>query len=245
MPKTIATSLRAARERGGWTREALAYHAGVSWPAIAQIESGRRTDVRLSTLSALARALGLSLDQLAGADAGAPPPLLRHEALVYDSDEQLLQTAVPFLREGVEKSECPLAVTTRSNIRLLRKALGQEAQHVEFADSARWYASPSTALRRYRGFLTKSLEGPGSWVRIVGEPVWSGRSPAQIQEWARYESMLNLSFASSPVTIMCPYDTRTTPPDVISGARCTHPRLAGPGQSVASSTYREPESFLI
>ena len=54
----IGESLKAARERLGWSREALAYHSGVSWSAIAQIESGRRKDVRLSSLSALAEALG-------------------------------------------------------------------------------------------------------------------------------------------------------------------------------------------
>ena len=35
----IGHSLRAARARAGFTREALAYHSGVSWSAIAQIES--------------------------------------------------------------------------------------------------------------------------------------------------------------------------------------------------------------
>ena len=55
----LGESLKAARARAGWSREALAYHSGVSWSAIAQIESGRRNDVRLSSLSALAEALGV------------------------------------------------------------------------------------------------------------------------------------------------------------------------------------------
>ena len=57
-------ALRAARARAGWSRETLAHHSGVSWSAIAQIESGRRRDVRLSSLSALADALGVSVDEL-------------------------------------------------------------------------------------------------------------------------------------------------------------------------------------
>jgi transcriptional regulator with XRE-family HTH domain len=243
MPKTIGTSLRAARERRGWTREALAYHAGVSWAAIAQIESGRRSDARLSTLSALARALEVSLDHLAGAT--VPATLLEHQALVYGSDEEFLETAVPFLSEGVERSERPLAVTTQPRIRLLRKALGKQGRHVELADSGPWLSSPTAALGRFRAYLTNSLEGGALWIRILGEPVWSERSAAQVREWTRFESLLNLSFAFSPVTIVCPYDTRTAPRGVIAGAHRTHPELAGPGGPVASSRYREPESFLI
>ena len=58
----IGDSLKAARTRLGWTRETLAHHSGISWSAISQIESGRRRDVRLGTLSALAEALGVSVD---------------------------------------------------------------------------------------------------------------------------------------------------------------------------------------
>jgi transcriptional regulator with XRE-family HTH domain len=58
--------LRAARERRGWSREVLAVQSGVSWSAIAQMESGRRKDVRLSTLTALSDALGVTVDYLAG-----------------------------------------------------------------------------------------------------------------------------------------------------------------------------------
>lgn len=54
----VGAALRLARVRVGWSREALAYHSGMSGAAIAQIESGRRQDIRLSTLAALAGAWG-------------------------------------------------------------------------------------------------------------------------------------------------------------------------------------------
>lgn len=245
MSSTIGKSLRAARERRGWTREALAYHAGVSWAAIAQIESGRRSDARLSTLSALARALGVSLDHLVGTEVGTPRPLLRHQALVYGSDEELLETAVPFLMEGLKRSECPMVVLTRSQIRLLRKALGDDAGRVEFAESARWYSSLAKAVSGYRAYLGESLDTGAVWVRIVAEPAWSGWSPEQLQQWKRYETVVNLSFAAAPVTFLCVHDTRTTPSAVIAEMGCTHPEIVSDGELVASSDYREPEGFLI
>jgi DNA-binding XRE family transcriptional regulator len=63
---SIAEALRRTREARGWSREELAMHSGVSYGAIAQIETGRRNDVRLRSLVALADALGVSLDELAG-----------------------------------------------------------------------------------------------------------------------------------------------------------------------------------
>src|ERR1700688_4806451 len=100
----IGESLRTARERVGWRREALAYHSGGSWSAIAQIESGRRKDVRLSSLSALADALGVSVDYLIGTTATLRSRMLEHRVLLYASDEEFLAAAIPFVAEGVERS---------------------------------------------------------------------------------------------------------------------------------------------
>src|SRR5580765_8167247 len=60
----IARWLRAARKRRGWSRETLAHYAGISGAAIAQIESGRRADPRVSSLVRLADALDVSVDEL-------------------------------------------------------------------------------------------------------------------------------------------------------------------------------------
>jgi DNA-binding XRE family transcriptional regulator len=68
---SIAAALRRLRAEHGWSREDLAVHSGVSQAAIAQIETGRRIDVRLRSLVALADALGVSIDELAGRPAGA------------------------------------------------------------------------------------------------------------------------------------------------------------------------------
>src|SRR5437763_2381300 len=60
----IATRLRDARRQRGWSRETLAHHSGISWAAIAQIESGRRPDPRVSSVARLAAALDISIDEL-------------------------------------------------------------------------------------------------------------------------------------------------------------------------------------
>ena len=105
--------------RLGWSREALAYHAGMSWAAIAQIESGRRQNVQLSSLTALATALSVSVDYLIGAGP-ISPALLEHLVLAYGSEDEFLAMAIPFLAQGIERSEPALAVTSAAHIELLQ-----------------------------------------------------------------------------------------------------------------------------
>jgi transcriptional regulator with XRE-family HTH domain len=244
-PSRIAETLRAARVRAGWSREALAYHSGVSWPAIAQIESGRRREVRLSSLSALANALAVSVDYLIGTEAAMAPRLLDHRVLMYGSDGEFLAATTPFLAQGVERSDGLLAVTSPARLGLLRDSFEGCSEHVEFADSRDWYSSPGDAVNRYRGFVKEKFEAGAAWVRIVGEPVWTGRSSAEIRAWTRYESLLNLTFASMPTTIVCPYDARSLPAEVIGDAHRTHPAVAHGSAATANPEYRKAEEFLL
>ena len=240
----IGESLKTARARLGWSREALAFHSGVSWSAIAQIESGRRKDVRLSSLSALATALGVSIDYLAGSTAALSPHLFEHRLLTYASDDDYLEGTVPFITEGLEQSHAHLVVATPPQIALLRDTLRERAESVEFADSADWYNSLSGALNRYRAYVKQKVEAGVAWIRVVGDPVWAGRSEIETNAWFRYESLVNLAFAPAPATIVCAYDTGAFPAEVLEVARRTHPVAHG-DVPTDSATYRETEDFLL
>jgi transcriptional regulator with XRE-family HTH domain len=240
----IGERLRASRERRGWTKEELAVHSGISWSAITQIESGRRPNARPSTLSALTDALGVSLDYLVRGTT-SPTPMLEHRALIYDSDEALLEVAGHFMEEGGNRGEALLAVTSKAKIGLLRRRLGPVAKSIEFVEMARWYASPVRALHGIREFCDRSLEGGAPWVRVVGEPDWEGRSDSEVEQWTRYESLLNLVFAASAVSILCPYDARTLDPKIVRAAHMTHPHADGETGKVRSPDYVDPGTFVL
>jgi transcriptional regulator with XRE-family HTH domain len=246
MDSRIGASVRAARVRAGWSREALAFHSGVSWSAIAQIESGRRKDVRLSSLSALGDALGVSVDYLIGTEAAAAAPhLFEHRVLTYGSDEEFIAATIPFLDEGFERADCLLAITTEPKTLLLRDALDERAAQVEFADWAEWYKSPTNALSRYGDLMRQKVSAGAVWIRVVAEAAWEGASDCEVSAWTRYESLVNLMFASSPATILCTYDERALPRDLVKEAHSTHPEIVSGKNATASSAYREPASFLL
>jgi transcriptional regulator with XRE-family HTH domain len=245
VPSRIGSALKAARLRKGWSRETLAHHSGVSWSAIAQIESGRRKDVRSGTLAALARALGVTVDYLIGAAKATAPRLLEHRFLSYGSDEDYLMSAVPFLAEGVDRSESLLVITTGEQTHLLRDSLTDRADGVVFADQAEWYRSPATAIGSYLTFVNEKLEAGAAWIRVVAEIAPASRSDAENAAWTRYESLVNVAFASAPATVMCTYDDRSWPEDVITDARRIHPEVVDGVEATMNSDYREPEDFLI
>jgi transcriptional regulator with XRE-family HTH domain len=73
-PMAIKERLRELRIAAGLTQQELAVRAGLSVSAVAHLEVGRIPDPRVSTLQALARALGVSLDSLAGEEPPQAPP---------------------------------------------------------------------------------------------------------------------------------------------------------------------------
>lgn len=240
----IGSRVRAARERLGWTREALAFHAGVSWSAITQVESGRRINVRPSTLTALSRPLGVSIDYLV--DGRRPPPrMLDHSAFPYGAEDQFQKTMGSFLAEGVERSEAILAVTTLPNIELLREHLGNDARSVEFVDSGAFLSTPIAALEAFRSFSVVNLERGAPWVRILGEPRWTDRSVAEVRLWTRFESLFNLAFAASPMTVACPYDERSVTPEILKQAYLTHPHTMSERGISQSPDYTDPGLFAL
>jgi transcriptional regulator with XRE-family HTH domain len=218
----IGTRLKAARQRLGWNRETLAFHSGISWSAIAQIETGRRANLRPNTLQALAGALGVTIDYLV-TGGGPAVAMLAHDVLLYTSDEEFLETAAPFLADGAQAGEAVLAVTTEANIGLLRSRLGDTAREIRFEECARWYDTPSRAFFGYRTFLDSTLEAGAPWVRILGEPPLSSDFSDKFRVWMRYEALLTLVFAPRPVSLTCPYDVRGLDQALIGQVRAIHP----------------------
>lgn len=66
MAASIGNRVREARLKAGLTQHQLAIAAGVTLSSVAQLEQDVIVNPRVNTLLALARALGVSLDELAG-----------------------------------------------------------------------------------------------------------------------------------------------------------------------------------
>jgi len=97
---------------------------------------------------------------------------------------------------------------------------------VAFTDMAELGRNPARIIPELRAFTDKH---PGQRVRYVGEPIWPGRSAAEMCEAIRHEALVNLAFAQAPMTILCPYDASGLPGSALAGARRTHQQPASAG----------------
>jgi MEDS: MEthanogen/methylotroph, DcmR Sensory domain len=128
----------------------------------------------------------------------------RHEAFLYSGMAEFLTGTSSFIRRAVEAGDPILVVVSGSKIDMLRGELGAEAQDVSFADMAEVGANPGRIIAIWRAFADAHAGAPQLWG--IGEPAYSGRSPAELAECQLHEALLNVTFdASTPFWLRCPY----------------------------------------
>lgn len=171
----------------------------------------------------------------------------RHEALFYNGADGFLRGTLPFVTEALDAGEPVLVAVREERADLLKGALAEVAGQVRFADMRELGRNPGRVIPAWRAFLREHTDA-GRPVRGIGEPVWPGRSDAELDECQRHESLLNLAFAYGPAwSLLCPYDLGELDPRQISAARVTHPTLMHEGVSRRSDSYlplhRAPSAF--
>ena len=163
----------------------------------------------------------------------------RHEALFYAGEEELVGAASRFLREGLEHDEPALVVLGSPKLDALRSELNGDADRILFADMAEVGANPARIIPAWRKFVDR-FAGQGVRLRGIGEPIWAGRSSAELVECQRHESLLNLAFADATgFHLLCPYDTLTLDDSVLEEARCSHRYVVEGDAHCESEQFRE------
>jgi anti-sigma regulatory factor (Ser/Thr protein kinase) len=171
----------------------------------------------------------------------------RHEALFYEGEDGFLQGALPFVTEGLDAGEPVLVAVGPQRAEALVRALGERAGDVEFVDMHELGRNPARAIGAWREFLARHAAS-GRTLRGVGEPIWAGRTRAEIDECERYEGLLNEAFAHGPRwRLLCPYDLGALDAETIDAARLTHPVVMHEGISRRNRAYlplhRAPGAF--
>jgi anti-sigma regulatory factor (Ser/Thr protein kinase) len=156
---------------------------------------------------------------------------LSHLAFFYRDQRDYLAQIQAFARAGQEHGEPVFIAVPEDKGRLLRERLGER---IRYADMARLGRNPARIIPEVREFIDAH---PGQRVRYVGEPIWPGRSAAEMCEAARHEALINLAFAGTAVTILCPYEAERLPPSVVGDAERTHPAILGNGHLADAVRY--------
>jgi anti-sigma regulatory factor (Ser/Thr protein kinase) len=163
-----------------------------------------------------------------------------HEALFYDSDDAYLAATVPFIEEALNGNGAALVAVTRPRTELLRGSLGQEAKRVEFLAMEEVGRNPARIIPLWRAFLDANA-GTAGQLCGIGEPIWAGRSEAELDECRRHEHLLNFAFGEGRAwSLLCPYDKRALGTEILAGADANHPFV---DDGSASSTWAGAEPW--
>jgi len=170
----------------------------------------------------------------------------RHEAFFYGDQATFLAGVLPFVRAALEVHEPVMVVLRSEKLAAVRAALGSESRDVTMADMAVLGANPALIIPAWRRFLNEHAAS-GRAVHGIGEPIWAGRSPAELAESQLHEALLNRAFADdSNFTLLCPYDTAALGPAVLDAAVHSHPFLSGgrTAPSCEQHALAAPADFL-
>lgn len=174
----------------------------------------------------------------------APSGTFVHPALFYRDDQEYLEGTVSFVREGLAAGE-PVAVAVPGDrLRLIRDALGDDADTVRLLDMREAGRNPGRIIPGVlRAFA--DTQPAGQRVRIIGEPIWAGRSATEYPACVQHEALINAAFRDRTATILCPYDAVRLPAHILADAHATHPTVIPAGaRPVRDSETYAPDAVV-
>jgi anti-sigma regulatory factor (Ser/Thr protein kinase) len=160
----------------------------------------------------------------------------RHEAFFYEGSDDFMSGTLDFIRSAVASEEPILVVVGPSKTATLRHELKADAARVLFADMTEIGTNPARIIPAWHQFV-KDHEAKGRRVRGIGEPIWVGRSQAELDECERHEALLNVAFDDPDFWLLCLYDTASLAANVIHEARRNHRFVQENGVSRPSGEF--------
>ncbi|MFE9775745.1 anti-sigma factor RsbA family regulatory protein [Streptomyces sp. NPDC005931] len=165
-----------------------------------------------------------------------------HPALFYRGDDQYVAGTVPFLLDGLAAGEPVAVAAPPDRLQLIRDGLDEHAEKVHFTDMTQAGRNPGRIIPWVlRAFSDAHPAGSTGRVRIIGEPIWSGRTAAEYPACVQHEALINQAFAGREVSILCPYDADKLDQRVLADAWATHPLVIDEHGEAASQYYRPEE----
>jgi anti-sigma regulatory factor (Ser/Thr protein kinase) len=167
-----------------------------------------------------------------------------HPALFYRDAEEYLAGTVPFVRAGLESGEPVAVAVPGDNLRLIEAELGADARAVRLLDMREAGRNPGRIIPGVLRAFADAQEA-GRRVRIIGEPIWAGRTPAEYPACVQHEALINTAFRGREVTILCPYDTVRLDERILADAYATHPvYIASGSDAELESAAYAPEHIV-
>ena len=157
--------------------------------------------------------------------------------MFYHGRGEYLAALAGFIQASQARGDAVFVAVPKVNAQLVHQEFGVNSAHVDLVDMAELGRNPARIIPALQAYAGKHN---GRHVCCIGEPIWPGRTAAEVREAIRHEALVNLAFRDSLVTVVCPYDSAGLPGSVITDAVRTHPAVIKDRQATASASYLEP-----
>ncbi|MEZ5184094.1 MAG: sensor histidine kinase [Acidimicrobiales bacterium] len=178
------------------------------------------------------------------ARAGDPPASFRHEAALFDRDEDLAAIVTPFLAAGIDRDE-PTIVAVGSACAEVLLDLAPDRDELIVVPNSEEMRRPAVRLQTLRRAVDVHLAAGAERVRIVSALPADGADAVSWQPWARYEAYLDVALVDCPIWQLCLVDERTAGPLALAHALRCHTHLATVRDGHQEVVHRPPPGELL
>jgi anti-sigma regulatory factor (Ser/Thr protein kinase) len=165
-----------------------------------------------------------------------------HEAVYFGSPAELVVATAPLLEQSLAEGHHVALACAEANNRALIEALGEDDRLV-LMPRTEIYTKAVSAVAYFRDFVTERLGAGASRVCVLGE-VDFGSDERALDEWRRYEALLNHALGPFPVWSLCGYDTRVLGDSTLAAGELTHPYLRRRGVQAPNPVPVDPSEVL-
>ncbi|HEX2075558.1 MAG TPA: sensor histidine kinase [Geodermatophilus sp.] len=166
-----------------------------------------------------------------------------HDALLYESTDELIDVSAPFLLEGLAAGDAAVIAASRRTAGVLLEAVGDHPQVQVLEPSGVYRQHTPAAIATFRRLAERHAAEGARQVRVVGE-VDFGRTAREWIEWQRYEAVINEALAPLPLWGLCIFDARRLPEPLAESTRLTHPNLVTAGGRAPNPEFTDPARYL-
>jgi anti-sigma regulatory factor (Ser/Thr protein kinase) len=163
-----------------------------------------------------------------------------HEAVLYSAPDELAQRLVPRLAPALDDGSPVVAVLDGPTRAEVRRALGDDARHVEFPEPATVHRVPAFTVAVRWARLSRLAHAPDGHATVVGQHV-AGLPGCGETHWARLDIGLNVALAQLPITVLCPYRADG---QELARVHATHPRVTTAQGPALGDGFRDPAAAL-